>query len=102
MFTVRLRIQKKNGNLAGGVRGSEISMVVSEVSDAGKDHRHLTIVGRLNDLIVADRAPRLNDCGCPCLRGSNQSIRKWEKRVTCDCTALQGKARFTCFPDRNP
>src|SRR5437868_7436876 len=76
--------------------------LVSEVSDAGKDHCHLTIAGRLNDFIVAHRTSWLNDRSCPCLCGGDQPIRKWKKRVTCDRTALQREARFSRFPDRNP
>lgn len=35
--------------------------LVAKVADAGKNHRQIKTIGRLDDLLVADRAPRLND-----------------------------------------
>ena len=62
---------------------------VTEVAHPGKHHRHATLVGSSNHLIVAHRAARLDDAGGTGIDHHVQTIAKRKERIACDHGASQ-------------
>src|SRR5947208_681155 len=61
------------------------NFLMSEVSDAGKDHRQAQAVGSLDHFLIAHRAARLDHCSRARLRNLLNSIGKRKESVgSCD------------------
>ena len=52
-----------------------------EMPDAGEHHGDAVLVGRLDDVLVAHRAARLNDRGGAGLDAGEHPVGEWEERV---------------------
>src|SRR5690554_2740803 len=76
------------------VYSSSIPVLMTEVANARKYHRHIMLVGCLNDFIIADRATRLNHTANAIFRGVINAITEREKRIGCHYRALGNK---TCL-----
>ena len=72
---------------------------MAEVAEAGKDHRHIALVGGGDDFGVAHGAARLNGAGRARVGRGDQSIGKWEKCVARDGAAVKREARLVRFPN---
>src|SRR5438552_3419193 len=62
-------------------RFESIFSLMPEVPHAGKNHGKPGIVGGPDDLIVAHRAPRLNNRRRACFGGRYEAVGKWKKRI---------------------
>ena len=52
-----------------------------EVAHAGEDHGQTSRIGSGDHFVIPDRSARLNNCRGTRFSGSQQAIRKWEKRI---------------------
>lgn len=55
--------------------------LMPEMSNPGENHGHAQAVGGFNHLLIAYRASRLNDGGCPCPGDFLDAIRKGEEGI---------------------
>jgi hypothetical protein len=62
---------------------------VFEMADTCEKHRHSSLIGSGDNLIVAHRPTRLDCAGCSRLRSRDEPIRKWEKRIAAHSTTLK-------------
>src|SRR5947208_16326149 len=76
--------------LAGAVQGRGL-WLVTEVTDAGKDHGQIKAVCGVNHLLVANRASRLDHSGGAGPGDFLHAIRKWEESVRSRHCAFHGK-----------
>lgn len=65
--------------LAGGLRCRR--MLVLEVTEAGKDHRHVMAITVGNRILIFDGTTRLNHCPNPGVMGNFDAIREWKKCI---------------------
>src|SRR5450432_2862527 len=75
---------------------------VPEMAYSREHHRHSPIVGGLDDLVVADRAPGLYGCRRAGLGGRDQPVRKREEGLADDHAALEVEARLPGLPHGDP
>jgi len=73
-----------------------------KMTDAGKDHRHIALIGGGDYFFIAHRTARLNCTAGTGISRCKKPIRKWEKCITGEGAVLEGKARFLRFPDCDP
>jgi hypothetical protein len=60
-----------------------------EVADTSENHRHSSLIGGSDNLLVTHRTTRLDCAGRPRIRGRNKSVREWEKRIAAYSTTLK-------------
>src|ERR1017187_704657 len=75
--------------------------LVPEVPCAGKNHRDVAFIRGGNHFGTAPCAPGLNRRSSARFPRRNQTIRKREKCVTANDTALERKTRLARFPGRD-
>ena len=73
---------------------------VFEVPDACKSHCYVIVVRRLNNLIIAHRASRLDDRGCACFHGLDQAVGEREEGVGGNDRMGERQAGILGFSDR--
>mmetsp|Transcript_22708 Transcript_22708/g.63850 ORF Transcript_22708/g.63850 Transcript_22708/m.63850 type:complete len:218 (+) Transcript_22708:23-676(+) len=69
------------GGSNGGVEAQGSGRLVAEVSLAGDDHGDSEAISGVDDVLVSDRSPRLDDCGHTGLGGGLQTVGEGEEGV---------------------
>src|SRR5438093_7175167 len=84
--------RRRIGWARGGIEFSTRS--VTEMPHASENHRDLMLISCLDDLLISDGAPRLNDGGDTGLRSLIQAVPKREKGVRCHHAPLDLQHSF--------
>lgn len=84
-------IMKQNKNPGGNAPGFLLSIFggsVMEQADVRHGHRHVVLVGRLDDIVVADGAAGLGDVGHAALVGTLDVVAEGEESIRSRATPV--------------
>src|SRR6476646_2521930 len=83
------------------MKTSERDGLMPEMPYAGENHCHLLLVSGGNHFFVTNRAAWLNSAGCASFGRGEEPVRERKESVARDRAALERKAAFVRFPNRN-